>query len=507
MLQLLPRSRRHRRWLTAAAAAGATAVLAPAAAQAADVSMAFNTVNYTAKAGEANRPRIAVQDANTVFVTDSVAMTASAGCFNLSPTQVQCSRSTGIDVAVLQLGDGADLFAGVTQGALDAVRVLGGDGNDGYIGGRPASPQNVRFQGGAGIDTADYGQATSRVIVNKDGGGNDGRAGIDRDNILPDVERLIGSAFNDALIGADDPVFGAGELFRGLAGDDFINGRRGFSIFDMGRAADGADTFEAAGTAQIDYSDRTRPVRVTIGSGSRDDGEAGEGDDLRNVVDPLIFGGSAGDTLLGANAPGRVFVDAGAGSDVVGGTSFGDTLVGSAGSDIVNAGAGSDSVLARDGERDTIDCGSDADSVDRDSAENSVTGCERSSVGVLRLTPKRITAEVGQTRALQLSWTHPRSWRKLRSVELRLRDANHAVVGAVKVLPRAKRVDAGGAGLRLTRRSVRLSRSGKQVRASIRLRPTAALAGERLSAEVEAVDTAGRRQVELDAAAVRIPRS
>ena len=48
------------------------------------------------------------------------------------------------------------------------------------------------------------------MIVTKDGVANDGRTltgttVIDRDNIRPDVERLIGSSHNDSLNGSTTP--------------------------------------------------------------------------------------------------------------------------------------------------------------------------------------------------------------------------------------------------------------------------------------------------------------
>ena len=126
------------------------------------------------------------------------------------------------------------------------------------------------------------------------------------------------------------------------------------------------------------------------------------------------------------------------------------------------------------------------------------------SVGTLALTPKSLAAEGGRVARLRLSWTHPVSWRKLRTVTLRLRLGDESVA-RVTVRPRGERLTAAGA-VALVRRATRLSHDGQTVTARLALRLDESLAGRRLTADVEAVDTRGREQVERDAATIRVPR-
>ena len=92
--------------------------------------------------------------------------------------------------------------------------------------------------------------------------------------------------------------------------------------------------------------------------------------------------------------------------------------MGSAGVDFMTAGAGADTMIANDGERETIDCGTNPagspDSVTRDAVETSIRNCENSQVGKLSLKARGSTVDV--------SWTHPKAWKKLRSVTVRVLD-------------------------------------------------------------------------------------
>jgi hypothetical protein len=105
---------------------------------------------------------------------------------------------------------------------------------------------------------------------------------------------------------------------------------------------------------------------------------------------------------------------------------------------------------------------------------------------------------------VELSWRHPQGWRKLRTVTLRLTDDGVAV-GEVTITPRDGKVAAGGVA-RIARPDTALTRRGKAVRARLGLRVDPSVAGRRLHLEVEATDTQGRRQLERDAATLRVAR-
>ena len=264
------------------------------------------------------------------------------------------------------------------------------------------------FNGGAGSDTATYVYTSSPVMVDLDGVADDGPAS-DNDNVMPDVERLVGGDGNDTLVGG--------------AGDQVLDGGPGGDVMKGG---DGNDT--------VTYESRTASVNVSL-NGTADDGESGEGDDVGGDVETLL-GGEAGDTLSGGD--GDNTLDGGSGADVMNGgggtdtvtyasrtgavtadltgdaddgetgendtvgsdvetlmggsagdtltgSGFADKLIGGAGDDTLNgahgadeldAGDGVDTVLARDGAIDSIRCGSEVDSVTADDNDDLASDCE-----------------------------------------------------------------------------------------------------------------------------------
>jgi RTX calcium-binding nonapeptide repeat (4 copies) len=177
-----------------------------------------------------------------------------------------------------------------------------------------------------------------------------------------------------------------------------------------------------------------------------------------------------------------------------------DSIVGGPGDDTILAHGGADLIFASDGFRDIVGCGSATDTAELDSGDG-FTSCENRRVGVLRLAPKGLRVEAGKVARLRLSWRHPRSWRRLRRIELRLVHQD-AAVGTVTIRPRGQHVSADGV-VKLSRRS-RFVRKGKTVSARLWLRVDRSLAGRRLRLEVEAVDARGARQLERRAGAIRV---
>ena len=85
------------------------------------------------------------------------------------------------------------------------------------------------LDGGTGIDTADYSNAAGAVRVSlTTPSGNTGEA---QGDTLLNIEIIIGSEFNDVLVGdAADNTFMGGDLLDnifGFAGDDTLNGDGG----------------------------------------------------------------------------------------------------------------------------------------------------------------------------------------------------------------------------------------------------------------------------------------
>ncbi len=179
---------------------------------------------------------------------------------------------------------------------------------------------------------------------------------------------------------------------------------------------------------------------------------------------------------------------AGTGNDALIGGGGADFMNGDLGSDTYTAGAGADTIFAAHGDRDTIDCGTNPfnvfDTASVDASESSVKGCENSSVGKLSLRAAGTDVTV--------AWTHPKAWKKLRSVTVRVLDAERNV-GEITIDPKREKIAASGA-VKLAR--TKLTREGKTVSAQLALKVDRAFAGRKLAFEVEAIDVDGRRQVE-----------
>jgi Ca2+-binding RTX toxin-like protein len=505
--------RRTRRALLAAAAsvALAAAALPPAADAASVTKSSAGTLFYQAQTDEANRVTIA----GTGFLGEVSVHDAGApingvggGCDRVSANEVRCSVRR-LDV---QLGDNADRFT--TSTGLPTL-VQGGDGPDRYVHTALAGiPTEVTFIGGTGRDTADYSAIAGTVGVNvtKDDLAGDGRRpefgpNGDRDNIRNDVEVLVGSPFADVLGGSD---FALPDEFSGGRGDDVMSGFGGDDVFRMGSSADGADKVDGdAGRDTVDYSLRTRPVNVTLSSGGADDGELLlERDQIDNVE--VAFGGRGLDNLVAPPGSTAAFeLHGGPGGDNLFGSDGPDSLHGDAGDDFVRAGGGDDLVFAADGEAERkVDCGAGFEKVLIDSQDlgafradpTKIVACGnlilQSPVGRSRLSPARLRARAGEPARLELSWTHPRGWRRLDKVELLLEHRGSRIARIV-LDQQSGRISGGGRGVELIagQSAVRpgpARRKRVQIRLALRLGER--LAGRTLAVKAAASDDDGTRQ-------------
>jgi Ca2+-binding RTX toxin-like protein len=171
--------------------------------------------------------------------------------------------------ATLDGGTGNDTIGG----SPGADELSGGDGqdalrgrlgDDNLDGGAGADVMN----GGDGFDTASYSGRDVGVIVRLDGFANDGSSQdgeAARDNVNADVERVLGSRFDDTLTGN-----ALAQTLVGNSGRDELDGGGGSDTLSGGadndtiRARDGvADTIDCGpgtDTATVDLQDRL--VRV-----------------------------------------------------------------------------------------------------------------------------------------------------------------------------------------------------------------------------------------------------
>jgi hypothetical protein len=116
-----------------------------------------------------------------------------------------------------------------------------------------------------------------------------------------------------------------------------------------------------------------------------------------------------------------------------------------------------------------------------------------SAIGKLQLTPTALKTHAGDATHVKLGWTHPKAWKQLRTLELRV-SAGGKQVGAVRIDPARGRVGDRGAVAAMRPSTVR--HHGKTVTASLWLRVSPKLAGRALRLAVQATDANGRRQLE-----------
>jgi Ca2+-binding RTX toxin-like protein len=253
-----------------------------------------------------------------------------------------------------------------------ANRLVGGAGKDVLDGlGGPDV-----LEGGSGSDTATYADRTEPIVGTIDGAADDGGTSDinplsqKHDNIMSDVENVIGGSGSDHLVGSgadntltggsgDDVVEGGGgndvlnggdgndsaeggdgtDAVFGDAGNDTLGGNAGIDGLVGGPGDDsmsggtGADSLDGGdGTDVVDYSDYLEPVSVRP-NGIADDGVVNENDNVGSDVEGAI-GGTDDDTLVGNDGNGTL--DGGAGDDTLDGGGGSDTMIGGTGSDTVS---------------------------------------------------------------------------------------------------------------------------------------------------------------------------
>ena len=217
---------------------------------------------------------------------------------------------------VMDGGDGNDFL----DGGEGADVLYGGAGDDTLIGGAGADA----LDGGGGVDTANYAASPSNVIVDLRPdpitGLGFGLGGHAEGDTLTNIENIVGTNFDDGLIGN-----ASNNRIDGGAGNDILDGQGGDDVLIGGPGADlvvGNSGFDTA-----DYSTSTAAVTVRLNGA---------------VTDPLLAqvssGGDAeGDILLLVERiVGSAF------NDTLIGDEFDNTFVGGAGADVIMGGAGSD---------------------------------------------------------------------------------------------------------------------------------------------------------------------
>ncbi|BAP44126.1 hemolysin-type calcium-binding region [Pseudomonas sp. StFLB209] len=223
--------------------------------------------------------------------------------------------TTGVSIN-LKTGEKSGIAAGDTYTDIEVI--WGSNANDTFVG----DGSGMDFNGLGGIDTVDYSGSASAVDVSVSVGNV--RAGIGGDaegTVLNNIERIVGSAFNDTLaIGTISTMV----TLEGGAGDDtYIIGHNGTPIV-VEQANGGNDEVRVTvlnqqGTRLADNIERL----TYVGNGAF----TGYG----NALDNIITGGSGNNTLYGGAGDDQII--GGAGSDTLNGGEGADQLIGGAGYD------------------------------------------------------------------------------------------------------------------------------------------------------------------------------
>jgi Ca2+-binding RTX toxin-like protein len=234
------------------------------------------------------------------------------------------------------------------QGSDAADTLVGTDGPntlEGFGGADTLEPREGAdvLDGGDDLNTVDYSNAPGPVNVDLDLDAADEAAGTQ--DVLTEVENVIGSAFDDSLFGDDDPQI-----------DNRLEGRAGKDALWGGLGADNIDG--GPGVDWMSYDGSPAGVTVTLDQGVDDDGTANEGDNVVGIEN--VLGSSHADAMQGNGADN--LLEGAAGIDALYGSGGDDVLLGEDDDDVIDGGPGNDTI---DGGRggDLMSGGADVDTV------------------------------------------------------------------------------------------------------------------------------------------------
>jgi Ca2+-binding RTX toxin-like protein len=285
---------------------------------------------------------------------------------------------------VLWGGAGNDWLDGgagpdILYGEDDNDRLDGHAGNDTLAGNNGAdklfgAAGADTMSGGVGLDETSYADSLGGVNVTLDGLANDGISG-EGDNVIYDVENVIGSNYPDKITGSasdnklvggsgNDSLLGAGgadtldgganadtlgggdgpDTLIGGTEEDQLAGDGGYDTLRGGPGSDGLNGGSDPDTA--DFSTSAVPVQVNLATGTA----TGEGSDKLTGVENA-YGSPYNDKLTGdANANTLSGFE---GNDTIASGGGPDHLFGAAGDDILNGELGNDEIVGGGG-TDTV---------------------------------------------------------------------------------------------------------------------------------------------------------
>lgn len=280
-----------------------------------------------------------------------VVLDFSSGTFGLATKALSASDATSGPNVLIDLG----------QGIGDSVKIIGTTGADTVTLGSDSTASFVSWQAAPAVKRTfpDIRIVGAEDIIISAGAGDDvitGQAGSAVGMTLTPLNggislTVYGGDGNDTITsGAASTGSAANALYGGLGDDRFIQ--------QVAKAKD--DINGDDGIDFLDYSSRSGPLTITVGVGSADDGESGEGDtvaaDIENIrggsgkdfidasamtlASHILIGGAGDDTLIGSTMADHLY--GGEGNDTLKGGGGDDILEGGDGDDIVQGGQGND---------------------------------------------------------------------------------------------------------------------------------------------------------------------
>ena|GEM_PF-1733830 len=228
---------------------------------------------------------------------------------------------------------GTDAARGFTSTYLvggDGIDLIdGGAGDDSMIGGLG----NDTLAGGMGFDQASYSDSAVGVTVNLESG--TGLGGTAQGDTLSDIERVLGSSYDDRLTGSfrDDVLEGGtgNDVLQGAAGDDVLFGGTGIDELSGGAGTDRLDG--GSGDDVYVVEDALDSIVEGVSGGTADEVRTALADyTLANYVERLTGTSASGQNLRG-NSLGNVIAGS-TGNDVI--------WLQAGGSDSANGGGGND---------------------------------------------------------------------------------------------------------------------------------------------------------------------
>jgi Ca2+-binding RTX toxin-like protein len=204
-----------------------------------------------------------------------------------------------------------DIFIGALTGG---DTLIGGGGNNMF----DMSGGTDYINGGSGFNTLDYAFAPGPVDVNMATETTSYYYG--GDDHFSNIEQVIGSGYNDFLIGGS-----AGVEFNAGTGNDTMIGGTGNATFDVWSHGPGTNFTDyitgGSGYNVLNYSGAPGPVTVNMATGTTSNYYGGT-DHFSHIQD--VVGSAYNDTLIGGST--AVTFDAGSGADTMIGGSGNDTF-------------------------------------------------------------------------------------------------------------------------------------------------------------------------------------